>query len=107
MSRIEVNRAGDVLDKRLQIQGVCYRQRGSRKIKMEIAKLIFNWTGAIAWPIVVLTIIVMFRIPIRELLNRVGAIADRASREPFDIQLGEKLKISFKEAIQKANPKSV
>ncbi|MGB2990685.1 MAG: hypothetical protein WBC98_12095, partial [Candidatus Zixiibacteriota bacterium] len=56
---------------------------------------------------VVLIIVIMFRTPLMELLNRMGAIVDRASKEPFDIQLGEKLKLSFKEAIQNANPKSV
>ena len=49
----------------------------------------------------------MFRSPILELLTRMGAIADRASKEPFDIQLGEKIRLSFKEAIHNANPKSV
>ena len=74
---------------------------------MEILKIIFDWTAAIAWPVAVLAIAIMFKIPLLALLERIGNIADRASREPFDIQLGEKLKISFKDAIEKANPKTV
>jgi hypothetical protein len=74
---------------------------------VEIIKIILDWTAAIAWPIVIIIVTIMFRSPIFSLLERIGTIADRASREPFDIQLGEKLKISFKEAIEKANPKTV
>lgn len=74
---------------------------------MEVLKLLFDWTAAIAWPAVVFVIIVLFRVPLLALIERIGAIADRAGKEAFDLQLGEKLKISFKEAIKQANPKTV
>jgi hypothetical protein len=74
---------------------------------VEVLKLILDWTAAMAWPSVVLFIVVFFRAPLLALLERIGAIADRAGREAFDLQLGEKLKISFKEAIKQANPRTV
>ena len=74
---------------------------------METLKILLDWSAAIAWPVVALIITVMFRAPLFALLERLGSIADRASREAFDIQLGEKLKVSFREAIVRADPKTV
>ena len=69
---------------------------------MEILKLILDWTAAMAWPALVLFVIAQFRRPINELIERIGAIADRAKNEAFDLQLGEQLKISFSKAIEEA-----
>lgn len=74
---------------------------------MESLKLFLDWSAAIAWPVVTLIVTAMFRVPLFALLERLGSIADRASREAFDIQLGEKLKVSFREAIVRAAPKTV
>lgn len=74
---------------------------------MSILQQLLNWTASVAWPIVTLVALSMFRRPIFSLLERIGSIADRASREAIDIQVGEKFKLSFKEAIQKADPKTV
>lgn len=74
---------------------------------METLKLFLDWTAAISWPVVVLIVVVLFRKPLLALLERIGTIADRAGKEAFDLQLGEQLKISFKEAIKKANPRTV
>lgn len=74
---------------------------------METLKLILDWSAAVAWPVIALVITAMFRAPLFALLEQLGSIADRASRESFDIQLGEKLKVSFREAIHLANPKTV
>ena len=62
---------------------------------------------SINWTVTVLVLSVVFRKPILELLGKLGSIADRAGTEPFDLQLGEKLKLSFKEAVKKAKPKTV
>lgn len=74
---------------------------------MDAIKMILDFTADIAWPTVALVIAVMFRAPLLILLEQIGSIAHRASKEPFDLQLGEKLKISFREAIERANPKTV
>jgi hypothetical protein len=55
----------------------------------------------------VLIIALVFRTPLLALLERVGVIADRAGTGAFELQLGEQLKISFKEAIKQANPQTV
>lgn len=74
---------------------------------MALLQALLNWLASVAWPLVALIALIMFRRPLYALFDRVGSIADRASREAVDIQLGEKLKLSFREAIQRANPKTV
>ncbi len=74
---------------------------------MEILKLFLNWTSSVAWPATIIILSIIFREPLLGLFDKIGAIAERAGKEPFDLQLGEKLKISFKEAIKAANPKTV
>jgi hypothetical protein len=74
---------------------------------MDILKSLLDWSAAVAWPAVAFAAVLMFRRPVFTLLERFGSIADRASREAIDIQLGEKLKLSFREAIEKADPKTV
>ncbi len=74
---------------------------------MELTKIILEFLSSLAWPLVILFIAVMFKKPIFSLLGRIDAIADRASKDSFDLQLGEKIKLSFKDAINKANPKTV
>jgi hypothetical protein len=74
---------------------------------METLKLLVDWSASVAWPVVALIITALFRAPLFALLERLGSIADRASREAIDIQIGEKLKVSFREAIQRANPATV
>ena len=74
---------------------------------MDTIKIFLDWSASIAWPLVTVSVVLMFRAPLFALLERLGSIADRASRESFDLQLGEKLKISFRDAIQKANPQTV
>ncbi len=74
---------------------------------MKILQLLLNWSASIAWPSVTLVALLMFRRPLFLLLERIGSIADRASREAIDIHLGQQLKVSFKEAIHKADPKTV
>ena len=74
---------------------------------MELFKILLDWTAAMARPALVLFVIIKFRQPISELIERIGAIADRAKNEAFDLQLGEQLKISFNKAMEEANPKTV
>jgi hypothetical protein len=72
-----------------------------------LLKLLLDWSAAIAWPTVVLILVIMFRRSILMLIERLCVIADRAGKEAFELQLGERLKISFKEALRQANPKTV
>lgn len=74
---------------------------------MELTKFLLDWSSSIAWPVVTLIIAIMFRTPVLQLFEQFGSIANRASKEAFDLQLGEKLKISFKESIESANPKTI
>ena len=74
---------------------------------MELLKLMLDWSAAIAWPVIVLILVLMFRRQILMVVERICLIADRAGTEGFELQLGELLKISFKEALKKANPKTV
>lgn len=74
---------------------------------MNMLQLLLNWSASVAWPIVALVALSMFRRPIFALIDRISSIADRASREAIDIQLGEYLKVSFKQAIRQADPKTV
>ena len=74
---------------------------------LEIMKLLFDWTAAIAWPAVTLVIVLLVRKPIVKLLARVDTVAQRAETEAFDLQLGEKLKLSFRKALESANPTTV
>lgn len=74
---------------------------------MTLLTLLLNWLASVAWPLVALTALVMFRRPVYDFVDRIGLLADRASKEAADIQLGEKIKLSFREAIQKAKPETV
>src|SRR6266581_4629747 len=69
-------------------------------------KVLLDWVAAVAWPAAVLTIAIMYRKPIYDLLHHVGGIAERAASQPFKATVGS-LNLEFKEAVIARNPKSV
>ncbi|MEM9388444.1 MAG: hypothetical protein AAGA68_25595 [Pseudomonadota bacterium] len=74
---------------------------------MEFLKLLLDWTADVSWPLVVLAVALTYRPSLEALFDRLGAVVERAGKEPFDLQLGEALKISFKDAIAQAQPQTV
>jgi len=74
---------------------------------MEIITAILDWTAKVAWPATVLTIILLFRQQIRDILLRLEAVASRAGSQAFDLQLGERLKLSFRDAMESSKPATV
>jgi hypothetical protein len=69
--------------------------------------MILDWSSSVAWPIIVLLIALVYKKPIYALLSNIGGIASRAATQPFELSLGEKLKIIFREALDTAQPKTV
>lgn len=65
------------------------------------AKLLLDWTAAIAWPLVIVLLIVTYRKEFGSLLSNISSIAERAHKEPVEIALGEKLKLVFREGLNK------
>jgi hypothetical protein len=76
-------------------------------LSLQVLDLVLDWTAAIAWPFVTLVIVLIVRKPAIALLGRIDTVAQRAETEAFDVQLGERLKISFRQALKAANPKTV
>lgn len=74
---------------------------------LQILQLLLDWSAAVAWPFVTLIIVLIIRKPVVKLLSRFETVAQRAETEAFDLQLGEKLKISFRQALESANPQTV
>ena len=75
--------------------------------RLEVIKLILDWTASIAWPFVVLLVALVYKKPIYALLSNIGGIAGRAVTQPFELSLGEKLKVVFREALDTAQPQTV
>ena len=67
---------------------------------MEFLKQLFGWTASVAWPLSVLIIALIYRKPIYRLLSNIGGIAGRAVNQPFELSLGEKFRIEFKEQVK-------
>lgn len=67
---------------------------------------LLEWTAAIAWPCTVVTIALLYRGPIYALLENIGEIADRATKQPFKMSVGS-FEVDFKEAVVAKDPKSV
>ena len=69
---------------------------------------IVDFIAAIAWPLTILVIALMYRRPIYDLLKHVGGIAERAAKEeqPVKIEVG-KFKVDFKQEVIAKNPKSI
>ena len=76
------------------------------QVILHAVKFIFDWIAAVAWPAAVLTIAVMYRRPIYDLLHHIGGIARRATVEPFKASVGN-LNLEFRQAVTAKNPKSV
>src|SRR5947207_9902897 len=66
----------------------------------------FHWIAAVAWPITLLVIAIVYRKPIYALLQHVGGIAKRAATQPFKASVGS-FNVEFKDAVLARNPKSV
>lgn len=73
---------------------------------MIIVKIILDFIGAIAWPSAILTIALLYRKPIYDLLGHIGGIAGRAVTQAVDISLGN-FKVGFKDAVTATNPKDI
>ena len=73
---------------------------------MTIVKIILDFMGAIAWPSAILTIALVYRKPIYDLLGHIGGIASRAATRAVEISLGN-FKMGFKEAVTATNPKDI
>jgi hypothetical protein len=69
-------------------------------------KVLLDWIAAVAWPAAVLTIAIMYRNPIYDLLHHLSGIAARAATQPFKATVGS-LNLEFKEAVIARNPKSI
>ena len=74
---------------------------------MDLLKQVLNWTAEIAWPAAVLAIALLYRKPIYALLSNIGGIAGRAVTQPFELSLGEKFRIAFREVVSAKAPKTV
>jgi len=66
----------------------------------------FHWIAAVAWPITLLVIAIVYRKPIYDLLHHVGGIAKRAATQPFKAKVGN-VKLEFKDAVLAKNPRTV
>jgi hypothetical protein len=67
---------------------------------------VLQFIAAIAWPVTVFVIAIMYRKPIYGLLHHVGGIAERAATQPFKATIGN-VSLEFREAVLAKNPKSV
>jgi hypothetical protein len=61
-------------------------------------KMILELIGRVAWPATILTIALIYRKPIYDLLFHFGGIADRAAKQAAKISAG-RFKIEFTEAV--------
>jgi hypothetical protein len=68
---------------------------------------VLAFIAAIAWPITILVIALIYYRPIYVLLHHVGSIAGRAATEPFKKVTAGKFEIEFKDKVDAKNPKSV
>jgi putative transposase len=73
----------------------------------ELLKYLLDWLADIAWPTVVLGIALIYRRPIHTLLTNLGSIAGRAATDPFEVSIGDSLKVVFKESLRQASPDNV
>ena len=69
-------------------------------------KFIFDWIAAVAWPAAVVTIALIYRKPVYELLQHFGGIARRAVTERFQFSMG-RFNLEFKQAVNAKSPESV
>ncbi|HXH90076.1 MAG TPA: hypothetical protein VNN25_00740 [Thermoanaerobaculia bacterium] len=75
--------------------------------QLEWARLVVEVLKGIAWPLLVLTLALVYRRPLYALLSNIGGIAHRAVTDSFELSLGEKLRVAFRESISDANPQTV
>jgi len=62
-----------------------------------------QFVAAVAWPVAVVAIAVMYRRPIYGLIKNIGEIAARASRESFELAFGEKFRLIFRDRLAEAD----
>src|SRR4051794_40455338 len=73
---------------------------------MAETKMILDFIGAVAWPSTILTIALIYRKPIYDLLSHFGGIAGRAAKQAAKISAGG-FNIEFTEAVAAKNPKDI
>jgi hypothetical protein len=66
---------------------------------MEMTKVLLNWIAAVSWPLIALTVLVVFRNQLGSLLSNVSGIAERIHKQPVEIALGEQFKLIFRESL--------
>jgi len=69
---------------------------------MEIAKLILDWTAAVAWPSVVVVVLTLYRKQLGGLLSGLDGLVERMRKDAVEIAIGEKFKLIFGETIRTA-----
>lgn len=68
---------------------------------MDYLKLVLQWISSIAWPFVVLVLVLSYRRQLGSILSNLSGIAERVGKEPVDIALGEKFRMRFGDAVRK------
>lgn len=68
---------------------------------MDWVKILLNWVASIAWPLVVVFVVLLYRKQLSSLFSNLSRIAERAGEERVEIEIGDKFKLTFGERIKK------